>query len=514
MIKENCITISIMYSENSVLLQINDNVKRTMEAKVIKALQKGEYTLNTVNSYGENLLHISAANGCLNITKEILRKQNICVIDRKNKFGWTPLMLAIRNRDIQTVKFLLKKNANVNESTYLGMSVLGLAAAINTDMFETVYNACPSALLNSANDDITPLCIAAMKNDKNLFFKLLELGFDVFRSNEYTQIMMKQSTVPEIAMLVKEHLDTEHYWNDTSDNICIETDSDTKENLHLLKSTNRSKEKCVMQIMHDAEKKNDNGNENNDKPLSLNLPVQPMFVLHSPELNNHSCRNNVKMNLKKDLKPCKLNLMVNNWEPVQHSLISPTLTCTLEERMLQSPNIYFVQSNYDDNDNVDKEQLTEDANKTIIQHSKNNEYVSELHLQRLQSIRPPDLNIQNDPEDLNATLGYIPEFSPIRSPHVPTDINDENVFGENTPTPPRYRTPPRGMILNSEEAKMFVLLKRYGLSQHVPIFLEQEVDVDLFMTLTDEDLVEIGIKDKSDRKAILRVIMDYTKSII
>ncbi|XP_076668064.1 uncharacterized protein LOC143368835 isoform X3 [Andrena cerasifolii] len=451
MIKENCITISIMYSENSVLLQINDNVKRTMEAKVIKALQKGEYTLNTVNSYGENLLHISAANGCLNITKEILRKQNICVIDRKNKFGWTPLMLAIRNRDIQTVKFLLKKNANVNESTYL---------------------------------------------------------------DEYTQIMMKQSTVPEIAMLVKEHLDTEHYWNDTSDNICIETDSDTKENLHLLKSTNRSKEKCVMQIMHDAEKKNDNGNENNDKPLSLNLPVQPMFVLHSPELNNHSCRNNVKMNLKKDLKPCKLNLMVNNWEPVQHSLISPTLTCTLEERMLQSPNIYFVQSNYDDNDNVDKEQLTEDANKTIIQHSKNNEYVSELHLQRLQSIRPPDLNIQNDPEDLNATLGYIPEFSPIRSPHVPTDINDENVFGENTPTPPRYRTPPRGMILNSEEAKMFVLLKRYGLSQHVPIFLEQEVDVDLFMTLTDEDLVEIGIKDKSDRKAILRVIMDYTKSII
>ena len=503
-----------MFSENSVKLRTNDNVKGAMETEVIKALQKGEYTLNTVNSYGENLLHISAANGCLNITKEILRKQNSCVIDRKNKFGWTPLMLAIRNRDIQMVKFLLKKNANVNESTYLGMSVLGLAAAINKDMFETVYDACPSALLNSANDDITPLCIAAMKNDKNLFFKLLELGFDVFRSNEYTQIMMKQSTVPEIAKLAKEHLDIENYWDDTSDNICIETDSDTKEDLYLLKPNNRSKEECVMQIMHDAEKENDNGNENDDKPLPSNLPVQPTFVLHCPELNSDSCDNDVIMNLSKDLKPCKLNLMVNNWEPVQHSLISPTLTCTLEEMMLQSPNIYFVQSNYDDNNNVDKGQLTKDANKTVIEHSKNNEYVSELHLQRLQSIRPPDLNIQNDQEDLDATLGYIPEFSPIRSPHVPTDINDENVFGENTPTPPRYRTPPRGMILNSEEAKMFVLLKRYGLSQHVPMFLEQEVDIDLFRTLTDEDLVEIGIKDKSDRKAILHVVMDYTKSII
>lgn len=58
---------------------------------------------------------------------------------------------------------------------------------------------------------------------------------------------------------------------------------------------------------------------------------------------------------------------------------------------------------------------------------------------------------------------------------MPPDINDENVFGENTPTPPRYRTPPRGMILNSGEAKMIALLRRYGLSQHVPIFLEQEV---------------------------------------
>lgn len=80
-----------------------------------------DYTLNAVNSYGENLLHISAANGCLDVITEILQKwDSHDVIDRKNKFGWTPLMLAIRNRDIKTVKFLLKQNVNINESTYLG----------------------------------------------------------------------------------------------------------------------------------------------------------------------------------------------------------------------------------------------------------------------------------------------------------------------------------------------------------------------------------------------------------
>lgn len=64
------------------------------------------------------------------------------------------------------------------------MSVLGLAAAISKEMFETVYNACPDALANAANDDITPLCVAAMKNDKELFFRLLKLGMPLSTASE------------------------------------------------------------------------------------------------------------------------------------------------------------------------------------------------------------------------------------------------------------------------------------------------------------------------------------------
>lgn len=67
---------------------------------------------------------------------------------------------------------------------YTGMPILGLAAAISKEMFETVYNACPDALANTASDDISPLCIAAMKNDKELFFKLLELGMPLSSASE------------------------------------------------------------------------------------------------------------------------------------------------------------------------------------------------------------------------------------------------------------------------------------------------------------------------------------------
>jgi len=86
------------------------------------------YTLNAVNNYDENLLHISAANGCLGIVREILdQKENRRVIDRKNKFGWTPLMQAIRNGNIDTVKLLLERKADVNQMTYLGKQVFMIA---------------------------------------------------------------------------------------------------------------------------------------------------------------------------------------------------------------------------------------------------------------------------------------------------------------------------------------------------------------------------------------------------
>lgn len=94
---------------------------------------------------------------------------------------------------------------------------------------------------------------------------------------------------------------------------------------------------------------------------------------------------------------------------------------------------------------------------------------------RLQSIRVMDINMKNVSCNFNATLGFTPEFSPVKSPHVPPDVNEENVFGENTPTPPRCKTPPKGMLLNWPQTKMIMVLKRFGLSQHISIFLEQEV---------------------------------------
>lgn len=64
------------------------------------------------------------------------------------------------------------------------MSVLSLACAISNEMFDLLYNNCPSALEYASHDDINPLCIAALKRDRELFFKLIHLGLDVNKASK------------------------------------------------------------------------------------------------------------------------------------------------------------------------------------------------------------------------------------------------------------------------------------------------------------------------------------------
>lgn len=481
----------------------DENTKKLVESTVVKLLRTQEYSLNAVNSYGENLLHISAAYGCSDIITEILRKKNNHqVINRKNKFGWTPLMQAIRNKNIDTVKLLLQHKSNINDSTYLGMSVLSIASAISQEMFQTIYKNCPSALLNAAHDDISPLCVAALKNDKDLFFSLIDMGLDVSKANEYTHIMMKQSKISDIAILAKSYSEIEDYWVKASDDIEVETELSEKRNNDVLLTNYKDKPQHI----------SDNNNNNNK----------------IPSINIHPCVTNDLFNLRKNAKRSTqkknqfpdCNFLSITTSRHDHSSISPTLSYIPNEEFPISPNIYFIQNspanvaaiNEDDIENKIIPEIKD--HNSILEHyssTKNIEHSATV-LKRLQSIRPADLDLTGIQNDHDTTLEFIPEFSPTPSPNVPSSINDENASGKSTPTPPHYRTPPRGMILNSQQTKMIVFLKRFDLGHHASTFLKEEVDMDLVLTLSDKDLQEIGIEDKAERIAILTAIKKYQNS--
>ena len=78
------------------------------------------YSLNVVNRYKENILHTCAANDCVDIIKYIIQNNENQYIHRKNAFGWTPLMQAIRNENVEAVTCLLELGAIVNDFSFLG----------------------------------------------------------------------------------------------------------------------------------------------------------------------------------------------------------------------------------------------------------------------------------------------------------------------------------------------------------------------------------------------------------
>lgn len=51
-------------------------------------------------------------------------------------------------------------------------------------MFDLLYNNHPLALEYAAYDDINPLCVALLKNDEELFFKLIDYGLNVTKSSK------------------------------------------------------------------------------------------------------------------------------------------------------------------------------------------------------------------------------------------------------------------------------------------------------------------------------------------
>lgn len=176
---------------------------------------------------------------------------------------------------------------------------------------------------------------------------------------------MKQSIVPEIKNLAK-YFDTEDYWNDNSDNILIENEPDNKDCLNLSKLVN----------------------ENNSNKSLLNVHKIPLVTFDTTMCNNVNCNNNVIKDPNKLSKPCALSLETNHSESVQTSLISPTLTCNLNELLPTSPNIYFTQNKHNEEINLNIKDETKDKqlfvneDEVMLTCSKSGKNVSELPLQR------------------------------------------------------------------------------------------------------------------------------------
>ncbi|XP_047424776.1 ankyrin repeat and SAM domain-containing protein 6-like isoform X2 [Mugil cephalus] len=96
--------------------------------------------------------------------------------------------------------------------------------------------------------------------------------------------------------------------------------------------------------------------------------------------------------------------------------------------------------------------------------------------------------------------------SPSPTPKIPTGPGDSLSSASSHPRSKSSGGSSSGTITDEDELSS--ILKKLSLEKYQPIFEEQEVDMEAFLTLTDGDLKELGIKTDGPRQQILAAISE------
>lgn len=102
-------------SQNSEIEEITDEAYSEDEAESLEDFKHAYHVSMDKNTN----LHFSSATGIIDQMKEDLKDKNQ-KIDAENFMGWTPLMFAVRNGQIEATKLLLEKGADVTKKNNMG----------------------------------------------------------------------------------------------------------------------------------------------------------------------------------------------------------------------------------------------------------------------------------------------------------------------------------------------------------------------------------------------------------
>uniref|UniRef100_A0A673CDJ4 Ankyrin repeat and sterile alpha motif domain containing 6 n=1 Tax=Sphaeramia orbicularis TaxID=375764 RepID=A0A673CDJ4_9TELE len=123
---------------------------------------------------------------------------------------------------------------------------------------------------------------------------------------------------------------------------------------------------------------------------------------------------------------------------------------------------------------------------------------------------PPKMDLKKRPQSGNSSTSKStsPTLTPSPSPtpKPPAGPGDSLSSASSHPRSKSSGGSSSGTITDEDELSS--ILKKLSLEKYQPIFEEQEVDMEAFLTLTDGDLKELGIKTDGPRQQILAAISE------
>ncbi|WP_373998322.1 ankyrin repeat domain-containing protein [Bdellovibrio bacteriovorus] len=159
---------------------VDDKAFELAYAGKTKELQKSVdagININKPNEKGETLLMTAASSGQIDVVKFLLsKKADVTIKDKDQK---TALYYALTNEQPEVSKALIEANAPLNDLNELGDNALTLASSLNDHATMKVLLAKDSTLVNKGNSEgKTPLMEAARHGNAETIKILLDAGAD------------------------------------------------------------------------------------------------------------------------------------------------------------------------------------------------------------------------------------------------------------------------------------------------------------------------------------------------
>jgi len=173
---------------------------------VINGLLESGADASVVSKDGKSLLHHAALNGSVHLVDYLIKNKLVNDIDGVDQNYETPLILAVKSKNVDIVKYLVERGADVNHTNIIGESVLAMACygritKINLTILQYLidHGANINTIYNFEENSIyvdkkvyckeTPLIFAINRKNIELVKILVENGADVNRKNDYGEKM-------------------------------------------------------------------------------------------------------------------------------------------------------------------------------------------------------------------------------------------------------------------------------------------------------------------------------------
>ena len=149
---------------------------------IAEVLMNEKVDLNKKNKFGETALYHAAETGNFDATEKLL--EGNADVDTKNKDGWTPLMISLKNQQINIANILTGNvdliRKNINQKNKYGDTALHFAVKIEDKGIVKNLTEAGAALNTQNKNGWTPLMIAVKYRHTSIMEDLIkDLNFDL-----------------------------------------------------------------------------------------------------------------------------------------------------------------------------------------------------------------------------------------------------------------------------------------------------------------------------------------------